>query len=129
MDCLNDSCSIGNFLGAYFIYIAILLIIDMVLSWKINTKAGKPGWTGIIPIYDVIVLLDIINKPVWWLFMLIIPGVNIVFGILIFIELAKCFGKGTGFAVGMIFLPIIFLPILAFGSAEYQAPVVETPQD
>lgn len=40
--------------------------------------------------------------------------------IIVSIRIANAFGKGAGFAVGLIFLPFIFFPILAFGDAEYQ---------
>ena len=88
--------------------------------WKIYEKAGKPGWTSIIPIYNVIVLLEIIKKPLWWIVLFIIPIVNIVIGIWTTNLLSKNFGKGEGFTIGLIFLPFIFYPILAFGDAQYQ---------
>ena len=66
------------------------------------------------------------GKPGWWLILLFIPIVNIVISILAIAGLAKNFGKGVGFILGLIFLPIIFFPILGFGSAKY-SPVV-TPQ-
>ena len=53
-----------------------------------------------------------------------VPVVNIVIGIMIIFDLAKVFGKGTGFGFGLLFLSFIFIPILAFGDAQYQAPVV-----
>lgn len=104
-------------LAVVILAIVLLLIASM---WKIYVKAGKPGWAAIIPIYNLIVLLQIIQKPLWWIILLIIPYVNIVGGILVDYHLAKSFGKGEGFAIGLILLPIIFLPILAFGDAEYQ---------
>jgi len=73
----------------------------------------------LIPIYSGIVLLEIVKKPTWWLFMLFIPLVNIYFAIVITNELAKSFGKTSGFTVGLIFLPFIFYPMLAFGDAKY----------
>ena len=65
-------------------------------------------------------MLQIVGKPIWWVVFLFIPFVNLIIMIILSIELAKCFGKGGGFAAGLILLPIIFYPILAFGSAEYQ---------
>lgn len=115
-------------LGANMAVSLIFAVIGIVIYWKIFSKAGKPGWAAIVPIYNIIVFLEIINKPIWWIIMMFIPFVNIVFAILMCIELAKCFGKDTGFAIGLILLSIIFGAILAFGSAEYTAPVVETPQ-
>ena len=100
------------------IYIAILLVM-IISMWKIFVKAGIEGWKAIIPVYNFICLLAIIGKPAWWIILLFIPFVNIVILIIMSIELAKSFGKGGGFAVGLILLPIIFYPILAFSSAEY----------
>jgi len=65
-------------LGAFaFVYLAIVVLI-LISMWKIFTKAGKPGWAAIIPIYNIIVWLEIVNKPVWWIILLCIPFVNIV---------------------------------------------------
>ncbi|MGB1121436.1 MAG: DUF5684 domain-containing protein, partial [Saprospiraceae bacterium] len=97
-----------------------IIIFFIASFWKIYEKAGKPGWTSIIPIYNVIVLLEIIKKPLWWIVLFIIPIVNIVIGIWTTNLLSKNFGKGEGFTIGLIFLPFIFYPILAFGDAQYQ---------
>ena len=106
-------------LGAYFAFILIMIVFAIVVQWKIYTKAGKPGWACIIPIYNIIVLLEIIKKPIWWIVLLLIPIVNIVIMIIIMIQLAKAFGKSTAFGVGLIFFGIIFMAILAFGDAKY----------
>jgi len=100
------------------LYVAIIVLI-VAAMWKVFVKAGQPGWAAIIPIYNMIILLAVVGKPWWWIFLLCIPYVNIVFFILVYIELARVFGKGGGFAVGLIFLGFIFLPILGFGSATY----------
>lgn len=91
----------------------------IICQWKVFTKAGKPGWACLIPIYSGIVLLEIVRKPIWWIFMLLIPIVNIYFAIVITNELSKSFGKTAAFTVGLIFLPFIFYPMLAFGDAKY----------
>jgi Family of unknown function (DUF5684) len=98
-----------------------LIIGALVIAgmWKLFTKAGKPGWAAIIPIYNVIVLLQIAGKPLWWIILLLIPFVNFIAIILIWIAIAKSFGKGVGFALGLTFLSPIFVPILGFGNAEY----------
>ena len=67
----------------------------------------------------LVVLLQFVRKPMWWIVMFLIPFVNFIFVILLYIELAKAFGKGGGFAAGLIFLSIIFFPILGFGSSQY----------
>ncbi|MBN1821675.1 MAG: hypothetical protein JXR31_09250 [Prolixibacteraceae bacterium] len=94
-------------------------LIQIISMWRIYLKAGKPGWASIIPIYNIIVLLEIIKKPVWWIVLLIIPVVNIVFWIWIVNLLSKSFGKNEGFTVGLLFLSFIFYPLLGFGSPKY----------
>ncbi len=103
------------------IYLAIVVLI-VVAQWKIYTKAGKPGWACLIPIYNIIVLLEIVGKPWWWILLLLIPVVNIVFAIWMTNLLSLSFGKSEGFTVGLILLPIVFYPILGFGDAQYKGP-------
>jgi hypothetical protein len=103
---------------AGLIYLAIL-VLTIVAMWKVFAKAGQPGWAVLIPIYNTIVLLRIVGRPWWWILLMLIPLVNIVITILVVVELAVVFGKGGGFAVGLIFLPFVFYPILGFGSATY----------
>jgi hypothetical protein len=100
----------------FMLVFSLLMIVSM---WKVYTKAGKPGWAAIIPIYNLVVLLEMVRKPMWWILMFLIPFVNFVFLILLYVELAKAFGKGGGFAAGLILLSPIFVPILGFGSAQY----------
>jgi len=103
------------------IYLVVVVVLIAAL-WKIFTKAGKPGWAVIVPIYNTIVLLEIVGRPVWWIVLLLIPFVNIVFGIILAIDLAKSFGKSGGFAAGLILLSPIFYPILGFGDSTYKGP-------
>jgi hypothetical protein len=98
--------------------ITLILIVSM---WKAFTKAGQPGWAAIIPIYNAVVLFRIAGKPAWWVFLLLVPLINVVILFMVYISLAKNFGKGAGFGVGLVLLTFIFFPILAFGSARYQA--------
>ncbi|HRW77170.1 MAG TPA: DUF5684 domain-containing protein [Candidatus Sabulitectum sp.] len=92
----------------------------IICQWKIIEKAGKPGWASIIPIYNVIVMLQIAGKPEWWFLLLLVPVANVIIAIITIIALAEKFGQETGFAIGMLLLPIIFYPILAFGDSKYQ---------
>lgn len=100
------------------LYLA-LIVFFIAVGWKIFTKAGKPGWAAIVPIYNIIVMLEIVNRPLWWIILMFIPIANIVVSIVLAVDLAKSFGKGLGYAIGLILLPIIFYPVLAFGSAQY----------
>lgn len=101
--------------------IAILMIASM---WKVFVKAGKPGWAAIIPIYNFVVLCEIAGKPAWWVVLLFIPVVNFIIIIILSIALAKKFGKGTGYGLGLAFLGVIFYPMLGFGSAQYDPNAV-----
>jgi len=100
------------------LYLAIVILMIASL-WVIFTKAGKPGWACLIPIYNILVLLQIVKKPWWWLLLMLIPIVNFVIIIIVLYLLAKVFGKGAGFFVGLLLLPFIFMPLLAFGDAKY----------
>jgi Family of unknown function (DUF5684) len=111
----------GGGIAGTIIPLAIIVFVIVAL-WKVYAKANKPGWAAIIPIYNIIVLLEIVGRPLWWIILMLIPFVNIVIMIIVAIDLAKSFGKGTGFGIGLALLGIVFYPILAFGDAQYQGP-------
>ena len=90
--------------------------------WTIFTKAKQPGWAALIPIYNVIVMLEITGRPTWWVVLFLIPGVNAVMSFLLMHELAKSFGKDIVYTLGLIFLNPIFILLLAFGDAQYVGP-------
>lgn len=104
--------------------VLVLAILSIIAGWKVFVKAGQPGWASLIPIYNVYVVLKIVGRPGWWLILFLIPLVNFIIAILITVDLAKSFGKGVGFAIGMLFLPFIFWLILGFGDASYKGPSV-----
>jgi Family of unknown function (DUF5684) len=95
--------------------------------WKVFEKMGKPGWVGIVPIYNIIVLLEIIGKPIWWIVLFLIPCAAPVGSVLVGIELAKRFGKDTLFGVGLGLLGPIFFPILGFGKAQFLGAAPPAP--
>jgi hypothetical protein len=97
-------------------------VVIIVAMWKAFTKAGQPGWASLIPIYNIYVLTKIVGRPGWWVILMFIPFVNFIIGIILCIDLAKSFGNGVGFGLGLAFLGIIFFPILGFGSSQYQGP-------
>ena len=100
-----------------------LAVLTVAGLWMVFTKAGKPGWATIVPIYNMIVMLEIAGRPLWWILLFFIPLVNIVIAIIVTADLAKSFGKDVAYAVGMILLPIVFYPMLGFGSSTYNGPV------
>ena len=112
---------LGGLLGlGFFAFMAAFALLIIASVWKVFTKAGKPGWASLIPIYNMIVLLEITGKPIWWIILFLIPFVNFIAAFLVMIPLAEKFGKGTGFGIGLVFLSFVFFPILAFGDAEYR---------
>ncbi len=117
---MYDFESWGNHIVVFFPIIAALTILQIIATWRIYEKAGQPGWASIIPFYNFYVLLKIVGKPDWWLIWIFIPPAYPVVLIWTTNLLSKSFGKGVGFTLGLIFLSIIFYPILGFGNAEYQ---------
>jgi len=117
-----EAAGIAAIFSALIIPMIALWVIMVIAHWKIYTKAGKPGWAAIIPIYNIIVLLEIVGKPVWWIILFLIPCVNIIFAIWTTNLLSKSFGQSEGFTVGLILLSFIFYPILAFGNYQYLGP-------
>lgn len=133
MDMYGESVDInmagaGAVLGSLMVFAAVMWLISMVIvvislvaNWKLFVKAGKPGWAALIPIYNMYVMFDMVYPGSGIKFLLLlVPFYNIYVMIKFYIDLAKAFGKEPVFAVGLIFLNIIFLCILAFGSAQYQ---------
>jgi hypothetical protein len=104
------------------VFIAAMFLASFILVagyWRLLTKAGKPGWAILVPIYNAIVMQQISGKPLWWLLLYLVPGVNIVIAVICIFALAENFGKGRGYALGMLFLPWVFVPMLAFSDAQF----------
>lgn len=116
-----DYSSSGYTPGPVFWICEIVFAVLMIASWwKMFSKAGQPGWAAIIPIVNLYFFCKVAGRPGWWLILMFIPLVNFIIIIILCLDVAKAFGKGAGFGIGLIFLPFIFYPILAFGSAQYQ---------
>ena len=111
----------GNIIGLCFYVLAIVGL------WQAFEKAGQPGWGAFIPIYNTYLMCLIAGKPGWWTILFFIPIVNIVIGVLIAMDIAHNFGKGTYFGIGLWLFGFIFYPILGFGSARYR-PIQRTAQ-
>ena len=112
----------GGGLGGLIFVVIWLAVVVLVIAgcWKMLEKAGQPGWGILIPIFNAYLLIKVANRPGWWLLLLFIPIVGLIFSIILAIDIAQNFGKGVGFALGIIFLGFIFYPILGFGDARYQ---------
>lgn len=115
--------------GMWTLFICLIAIFKVIYTWKIYVKAGKPGWASLIPIYNVYVKLQFLNMPWWFLLLLLVPALNFAIIVLMDINMAKKFGKDIGFAIGLILLPIIFMPILAFGKSTYNPMIKGVLED
>lgn len=122
-----SSGGILAFFGAYMMVILVLMLFLVICNWRIFSKAGKPGWAALIPFYNNYTLFSMLYGNGWWFLACLIPFVGIVVSIISVIDLAKAFGKSGGFAAGLIFLSVIFYPMLAFGSARYQGVLKTGP--
>lgn len=105
--------------GVTIVWLALMVLL-IAAMWKVFEKAGEPGWAALIPIYNFVVLLKIAGKPAWWVVLMLIPFVNFIVGVIAIVAFARNFGKGVGFALGLIFLAPVFYPMLAWGDARYQ---------
>lgn len=131
----NLLAMLGGFVLILGLFFLVCLIIIVVSKYCIFEKAGKPGWAAFIPYYNTYVSYEMLNMQDLFVVFIIaslagfflsgilatLAGI-VVFGLNIYenINLAKAFGKSTGFMVGLVLVPIVFYPILAFGGAEYQ---------
>jgi len=106
----------------FIVFILVLAVFIIAAQWRVFEKAGQPGWACIIPIYNIYIMTKIAGKPGYWTLLCFIPIVNIVIIIWLYNMISKSFGKDEGFTAGLIFLGIIFWPILGFGGTKYLGP-------
>jgi len=98
---------------------AIATVLTLIALWMMYKKMGHQGWEGIVPVYNVYVLCKDLYGSGWKMLLLLIPLYNIYFLIKMYVDLAKGFHKGAGFAIGMLILPFIFMLILGLGKDQY----------
>ena len=119
------------------IYEILTLIALVASAWVLFGKAGQRSWAAIVPIYGHVVLLRVVARPRWWILPLLAPAVvqqaalstlvivtviSFALTVVVAIDLAKSFGRGTLLGIGVALLPLVFAPILAFGESEYCGP-------
>ena len=109
VDCAGFGGPILAMLGSIWLIALAFVVLMLVSNWMIYKKAGKPGWTSLIPIYNVVILLEIVGKPLWWIILMFIPVVNIIVSIIIVHRLSRSFGKDVFFTLGMLLLTFIFI--------------------
>lgn len=124
--------------GAIIFIIVISLIglaigiFEIIALSKLFKKAGKPGWAAIVPVYNMIILYEIIGYKWYYIFVFILSAIPIIgglvvllFGLTMNMKLAKSFGQSTGYGIGLWLLGAIFIPIIAFSNdIKYVGPAV-----
>lgn len=124
MDANGTAGFVALVIGMLIYFVVFALII--VTTWKLYRKANKPGWASIVPVYNYVVLLEIVGRPIWWILLSFVPLVNVYVAFVVALDLAKSFGKSTGFGVANFFVPFITYPILAFSkNVRYAGPIAE----
>ena len=114
-------------LGSMMLVFCAVAVLFIIGGWKVFTKAGKPGWAILIPIYNAYVVLTIVGRPGWWLLLMFIPLVNIAIALIVAIDMAKSFGQTTLFGVLVLFiLGAIGYLVLGFGNYKYLGPAAAT---
>jgi len=95
----------------------IILIVTVVSDWMVYKKMGREGWESIVPFYNMYVLCEELYGSGWKFLLLLIPIYNIYFAVVLCLDLARAFNKGAGYGLGLLFLHVVFLAILAFDSS------------
>lgn len=98
----------------------VISLVTIAGLWKVFQKADKPGWAAVIPIYNLWVLIKVSGNSALMFILMFIPILNLYPIIKVPLDIAKKFGQGTGFGIGLIFLSFIFYPLLGFGSYQYE---------
>lgn len=120
----TDSAVLAGVLVGTLISLTVGILL-IVCTWRVYTKAGRPGWASIVPFYNFYVLLKIVGRPGWWLVLFFVPVANVVVLVIVCVDLAVSFGEESWFALLLIFLPFVGYPILAFGDATYRGPLAD----
>jgi len=96
----------------------LLVVIQIAGMWAVFEKAGHAGWKAIVPIYNFYVMLQIGKNAWWWLILVFVPVINIYALYKIHAGVARFFGRGIGFGLGLAFLGVVFFPLVGFGGYQ-----------
>ena len=116
---MDESMATPEFSTGLMLGFALATLLMLATLWRLFSKAGESGWKCLVPVYGAVVFQRILGRPAWWVVLMLIPVVNLVIAIVECFDLAKVFGKGAGYALGLIFLGPLFVALLAFGPATY----------
>ncbi|MGE8552993.1 MAG: DUF5684 domain-containing protein [Chryseobacterium jejuense] len=122
VDAVSGAAAAGLGIGSMFMSLLVYLFYGYCM-FKIFKKAGREdAWAAFVPIYNAIVMLDIVKKPIWWIILFLIPFVNLYAAWVVNDRLAKGFGKETPlYTILLFFFGFIFIPVLGLGSDTYDS--------
>ncbi len=120
---------------AFILIYVVLYVVGALPMMGVFNKAGQPGWAAFVPFYNLWVLLKVVGRPTWWIWLFVVGAVlsvviigdilMIILWIILMVDLAKSFGKQGGFAVGLVLLGWIFMMILWLGQSTYLGPATQ----
>ena len=111
-----------------YVVCAAAVVVIAAGCWRVYAKAGLPGWGCLIPIYNLVLLMRLGGKPGWWAIWLFVPLLNFVIYTIVTFEVAKNFGKGVAYTLGLLLCPPLFYAILGLGQARYNATLLRLRQ-
>lgn len=109
----------GGILGIFLLLAIALYLVPAAGMWKAFKKADQPGWGAFVPLLNLFYLVEIADKPTWWVALPFVPVIGWLLLLTLFVDVGKQFGKGPGTGLGLVFLPFVFWPLLGFGDAKY----------
>ena len=120
-----ESTAMAGFMMLYWVVMLVLIVVTVVSMWKLFTKAGKPGWASIVPIYNNIVQLEIAGRPAWWvLLIMLVPFFNVWVSVVSMIDFVRSYQRSGLWVIGFMLAPVIALPWFAFSSkTQYRGPI------
>ncbi|MBI3395152.1 MAG: hypothetical protein HY042_04905 [Spirochaetia bacterium] len=97
-------------------------VVALLASWKIFAKAGHPGWAALVPVYNVYVLTQIVNRSTGFFFLTLVPGAGQIAGIILIWDLFQAFGR-PGWEALVPFYNLFIAARISFGNAQYTLPL------
>ncbi|MFC5969948.1 DUF5684 domain-containing protein [Halomarina salina] len=116
---LQSDGAAGAVALVFLLFVLAVLVATIAGRWKAFEKAGHPGWTSLVPIFNLYIMCKIGDNSGWWIAAFLVPLLNIYAVFKINIDVADAFGKGGGFGIGLAFLPFVFWPLLGFGDVSH----------
>jgi signal peptidase I len=107
-------------LSQWVLFALSLQIIHFLGTWKLYVASGHKAWQAAIPVYNAVILMKIINRPKWWVFLLFIPTINLVMLGIIWVEILRSFGKNK--------MSDTFLVLLSFGLSIFSINYSKNPK-